>query len=365
MGRLPWIVLAAGAAVSAVAATVAVPALTARPAATSRAVMPAGAASVTIYACMTSRHTLSRVSVTTPPACPVGTVPVRWKGQAGQPVPSPTSPRPSPTSTSPTPHPSPTGTSPSPGPSPTGPSPTGAACVTSAHSGNCGPYDYPPISNSNGYTTYAANNMWSCGPDTDTTSCGPQTLTAYSPGNWSATSTQASGNTGVLTYPDVQQVFTKTTDTDPAISAFASITSDFTETMNPQAGTDAEAAYDLWLSNTSGPNEIMIWVDNVGRGSGGARQIGAATISGQAFTVYQYGGGEVIFSLDQNEQSGTVDILATLKWLQGHGLVSAGARLGQVDFGFEICSTGGKPEKFAVSRYTLTSTCGPTGGCFG
>jgi hypothetical protein len=249
---------------------------------------------------------------------------------------------------------------PSTGSSP-GPSPTGAACVTSAGNGNCGPYDYPPISNSNGYTTYVANNMWGCGSG----DCGPQALTAHHPGNWSVTSTQASGNTAVLTYPNVQQVFTKTSNTDPAVSAFASINSAFTETMNRQAGTDAEAAYDLWLSNTSGPNEVMIWVDNAGRGSGGARRVGAATIGGHAFTVYQYHGGEIIFSLDQNEQAGTVDILAALKWLQGHGLVSAGARLGQVDFGFEICSTGGKPEQFAVSRYTLTSTCGPAGGCFG
>ena len=70
------------------------------------------------------------------------------------------------------------------------------------------------------------------------------------------------------------------------------------------------------------------------------------------------GGGEIIFSLGQNEQSGTVNILATLKWLQGHRLVSAGAQLGQVDFAFEICSTGGKREKFAVSRYTLKNACG-------
>jgi hypothetical protein len=249
---------------------------------------------------------------------------------------------------------------PGPGSSPSQ-SPARAACVTAAGNGNCGPYNYSPISNSNGYTTYVANNMWGCGNG----DCGPQALTAYHPGNWSVMSTQAGGNTAVLTYPNVQQVFTKTSNTNPAISAFASITSDFTETMNPQAGTDAEAAYDLWLDNTSGPNEVMIWVDNAGRGSGGARQIGAVTIGGEAFTVYQYGSGEIIFSLDQNEQSGTVDILAALKWLQGHGLVSAKAQLGQVDFGFEICSTGSKPEKFAVSRYTLTSTCGPAGGCFG
>jgi hypothetical protein len=280
-----------------------------------------------------------------PAAAAGAATPAEREGRAGRPVLSPAA---GPAST------------PGPGSSP-GPSPTGPACVTSAGNGNCGPYSYRPISNSNGYTTYVGNNMWGCGNG----SCGPQTLTAYQPGTWSVMSTQASGNTAVLTYPNVQQLFTKTTNTDPAISAFTSITSDFTETMNSQAGTDAEAAYDLWLSDTSGPNEVMIWVDNAGRGSGGARRIGAATIGGQAFTVYQYGGGEIIFSLDQNEQSGTVDILTTLKWLQSHGLASAGARLGQVDFGFEICSTGGNPEKFAVSRYMLTSTCGPAGGCFG
>jgi hypothetical protein len=92
-------------------------------------------------------------------------------------------------------------------------------------------------------------------------------------------SAQASGDTAVLTYPNVQQVFTKTTDTDPAISAFTAITSAFTETMNPQAGTDAEAAYDLWASR----------------------------------------GGEVIFSLNKSERSGTVDILGVLTWLRGRG----------------------------------------------
>jgi hypothetical protein len=76
--------------------------------------------------------------------------------------------------------------------------------MTSAGNGNYGPYPYRPISNSDGYTTYVGNNMWSCGSG----GCGPQTLSAYDPGNWSATSTQASGNTAVLTYPNVQQIFT-------------------------------------------------------------------------------------------------------------------------------------------------------------
>jgi hypothetical protein len=86
---------------------------------------------------------------------------------------------------------------------------------------------------------------------------------------------------------------------------------------------------------------------------------------GKAFTVYRYGSDELIFSLDQNLRSGTIDVLGVLRWLQDHGLVSAAAGIAQIDFGWEICSTGGQPEKFGVSRFTLTSKCGPAGGCFG
>jgi hypothetical protein len=232
--------------------------------------------------------------------------------------------------------------------------------MTSAASGSCGPYPYPSISWSNGYNTNVGNNMWACG----TGNCGAQTVTADNPGNWSVTSSQPAGNTAVLTYPDIQQVFAKWDGSgNVALSGFSSITSDFAEAMNGHSGTDAEAAYDIWLSGTS-HSEVMIWVDNVGRGNGGATLYGHATIAGQAFTVYTYGSGEIIVSLDRSERSGTVDILATLRWLQAHRLVSSSATLGQVDFGWEICSTGGRPETFTVSKYRLTSTC-VTSGCMG
>jgi hypothetical protein len=112
--------------------------------------------------------------------------------------------------------------------------------------------------------------MWACADG----SCGPQTLTAYHPGNWSVVSNQTAGNGAVRTYPNVQQIFTKTTNVDPRVSAFASITSDYTETMNETPATSAQAAYDIWLSNTPA-SEVMIWVDNAGRGDGGATRIGA------------------------------------------------------------------------------------------
>jgi len=238
---------------------------------------------------------------------------------------------------------------------------SGAAggCTTSGLQGTCGPYAYQLITNSNGFNTYVANNKWGCGnPD----QCGRQTLQATSPGKWQVTSNQAAGNTAVLTYPEVQQVFTSTSNTNPPVSSFRAIYSHFTEAMHATTKTIAQAAYDIWLSNTSGPNEVMIWVDNHGRGSGGATRVGHATIFGQPFTVYKNGGGEIIFSLDHNEQTGTAHIIATLRWLQGHGYVSAHAQIGQVDFGWEICSTGGVPEKFTVSAYSIKVVC-RTHGC--
>ena len=241
------------------------------------------------------------------------------------------------------------------------PAAAGAAwrCTTSAPQGTCGPYSYRPITNSNGFTTYVANNKWGCGsPD----QCGLQTVRANTPGNWQVTSNQAAGNTAVLTYPDVQQVFTHTNNTDPPLASFRAIFSHFTEAMHAHAGTDVEAAYDIWLSNTKGPNEVMIWVDNHGRGSGGATRIGHATIFKQPFTVYKWGTGEIIFSLDHTEQTGTAHILATLYWLIQHRIESARTAIGQVDFGWEICSTGGRPETFTVSAYSLRSVC-RTHGC--
>src|SRR5260221_14686205 len=101
MTERPRIICAALPTAAAFAAAAAVPALMARPAASARTVLPVAAAGTTIYACLTSRHTLTRVSVGPRPACPAGTAPVPWHGQAGQPVPAP-NPRPTPPAPSPT-----------------------------------------------------------------------------------------------------------------------------------------------------------------------------------------------------------------------------------------------------------------------
>src|SRR5262245_14701808 len=172
---------------------------------------------------------------------------------------STSSPTPAVTSSAPSPSPASTSSPPSPG---------GTACVTREPSGNCGPYDYPQITNSNGFDTYVANNCWA------DPSC-QQAVTAHDPGNWSLSAHEPAGNTAVMTYPNVQQLMTNYSgdgtwsgSSDTPISGLAAMTSTYTETMPHNSGTIAQAAWDIWLSNNgSHPNEVMVWVDNVNRGS--------------------------------------------------------------------------------------------------
>jgi hypothetical protein len=247
-------------------------------------------------------------------------------------------------------------TTPTPTPTST-PAGSGAACYLPGD-GSCGPYDYSRITNSNGYNTYVGNQMWACGAPG---SCGPQTLTAYNPAQWSVTSTQKAGNTAVLTYPDVQQLFNNwgngdfNGSNDTPISALAGLTSSYAENMHENAGTAAQAAWDIWTSS----GEVMIWVDTTAlRGSGGAQQMGTGTIGGIPMTYYVYGGanGLPIIKLNTNQRSGTIDLLDGLRYFQSKGVVASNATISQVNFGWEICSTGGQAETFNVTDYSLTAT---------
>ena len=55
--------------------------------------------------------------------------------------------------------------------------------------------------------------------------------------------------------------------------------------MDATAKTDGEAAYDLWLDNGNGPNEIMIWVDNHGQRPSGDDN-GSVVIGGTAYELW-------------------------------------------------------------------------------
>ncbi len=333
-----------------------------------------------VYSCLRSGQ-LTRVSVTTAPNCPGKSVPVSWAAQSGSastpdPVTS-TSSTPPPTttpdpvtstsstpppgttpdpvtSTSPTPTPTPTPTpDPTPSATPT-PTPTGSGtpCVTSDDNGSCGPYTYADITGSDGYNTQVIQDVW------NPIAGASQTLTAYNPGDWSVSADMPASNTAVVSYPDVQQLYTTTSNTPDPLSSFNSITSTFTESgPGSGGGDDYEAAYDIWAGTGSnnGAQEIMIWVDNHGQTPAGS-QVGTADIDGTSYAVWNSGNNPVTLVLSSNETSGTINILAALDWLESNGYMPAGSGLNQIDFGWEICSTGGTAKTFSLTQYSISSS---------
>ena len=97
----------------------------------------------------------------------------------------------------------------------------------------------------------------------------------------------------------------------------------------------------------------MVWVDNVHRGTGGAQVKAHATFHTVRWTLLKYGSGELIWSRNRSARRGTVYLREMLRWLVRHHYESGTTAIGQVDFGWEICSTGGVKETFKVTNYTL------------
>lgn len=252
---------------------------------------------------------------------------------------------------------------------------TSTSCSQSNYGAPCGPYADHSITFSNGFDTHVEDNCWGEPKCT-------YTINSRSPGDWSVTDPgdEPAGSTAVATYPDVQQLtnnFGPTTHTwgngsdSTPLSAVKTLHSALKESMPHNSRTIAELGYDIW---TNYPSDVMIWTDNVNRGTGGATKIGTMSYANQHFTVYVYGtvasGSEIIFSLDGNngntrsgfahETSGTVHVLALLTWLQrymranGHSTYATElGQVGQIDAGWEICSSGGTSEIFSMSSYAV------------
>ena len=228
-------------------------------------------------------------------------------------------------------------------------------CVTSTAKGSCGPYRYPAI------TTAGQNpgptvgqNVWNPVPGWS------QTLTATDPGNWYATANIPAGNTSVVSFPNTGQNIEWVNGAPPPLSSYKSIYSSFSENMHGTSSTDAEAAYDIWLNNWK--NEVMIQHDfsalrpRCGTIEATASFGGSGGVPVQSWKLCQFGS-ELIWQLvGRNEQSGSVDILAMLTWLARHGYVAQRSGLTALGYGFEICSTGGRPETFSVSRFSITAS---------
>jgi hypothetical protein len=236
----------------------------------------------------------------------------------------------------------------------------GVGSCTPAASGSLGPFAYSGIVNSNGFNTYVGNNMWGANAGTTQTVCGD------SPGKWTLTANAGPARyTGVQTYPDIQQLMNNWTGagwgacgpsncTDTPVASLKSLTSTF-DISNPSPSQGVwEAAYDIWTSS----GELMIWTSysDVRLADNGATITNPdVVVGGLHYTDMNYRGGLPQMVLHGNPSSGTVDILAVLKYWQSQGKLAANATIGQLDYGWEICSTVGT-QNFAVNGYTLSGS---------
>jgi len=245
----------------------------------------------------------------------------------------------------------PTPATPTPTTASSSPTQAGAVCVTSDQKGHCPFGAYPGITGAS-TDPYVDQNVWGPIPGWQ------QTLYATDPGHWYVTANMPAGNTAVVSFPNTGFFYNK------ALSGFSSIVSSFTDSIPARAGTNAEASYDIWFSNTGAVNEVMIQNDY---SPGRAPSCGTWTA-----TSVQFGGsngvpvhpwdlcvsGSTAYweTADGNMPSGTVDVLAMLRWLVSHGQLPAGVQLGGFSYGFEISSTGGVDENFQVSSFTAAAS---------
>ena len=275
------------------------------------------ASGVTVYGCISGGRIID-VSVTKAPACPAGDTRIQWTGQASA------APAPSRAAASTT--------------APSAATPASWAWCSSARSGE----QTMPDSRFDLF-----NNEWNTSANP-----GPQTICGNSESNWEVTSNQRAGNTAVLTYPSVQVNYNS--QNGYALSRFSSMTSSWAEQMPSVSGLDAEAAYDIWVNDLN--KEVMVWVDNHGQTPAGSK-VATYSVSGATWDLYVTSDNSYMaFVREGNAGSGSIDLFTLLKDLEGRGLLSSSDTLWQVNFGFEICSTGGRQASFSVTNYSLNST---------
>jgi hypothetical protein len=232
-------------------------------------------------------------------------------------------------------------------------------CVTSKANGSCpvsgAYYYYPQITESNGYNTYVDQDVW------NPIDGWQQTLYSTNPGDWYVIANMPAGNTAVVSYPDSQQIY------GARLSHWRYIYSSFSESSDTSTNTVDDTGYDIWLNKYA--DEVMIQHEVAGHGQcdGGSPVAGPIKFGGthhvavKSWFLCQYGS-ELIWQLRSPKDAwtfgighGRVDILSMLKWLLKYQYLKANSSLNQIDYGFELSSTNGLDEMFAVKALTIKS----------
>jgi hypothetical protein len=200
---------------------------------------------------------------------------------------------------------------------------------------------------------FVHNNMWNASSYRVS-----QRLSACSPGNWRvvATADNRSGDGAVKSYPNVHRDYHNwSTGHEPRVSSFRTIRSHWAA-RSPGVGI-YNAAYDIWLDGVADGNskEVMIWTHNRHQVPAGS-PVGRVRIGGHAWRVWATSDNSYIaFVPSQKLNHGRVQIRRMLGWLIAKGRLGRAVTLGQIGFGFEIVSTGGRRATFKVDSFGITS----------
>ena len=186
------------------------------------------------------------------------------------------------------------------------------------------------------------NNAWNG-------SAGPQCIWARSTHRWGVSSKQS--GTAVETYPDVASAYYR--DGVIPYRKLTHLRSWYSVSMPARpARYIAEAAYDIWVNGYA--TEVMAWVDNHGQTPAGS-VIAAYRIYGETWKLWKGDCGQPCYSFVRKTgfSRRTVHLLSMLRILVQRHAIGTGATVTDVQFGFEICSTGGRWRNFTVRNYAL------------
>lgn len=233
------------------------------------------------------------------------------------------------------------------------------SCSTSASSGSCVfPQDKTDFPGINPGTGRPDSNAIEIDQDEWNGGCsGTQTINANSPEDFSVTANYPANGGAICSYPNVWPH-----DAQGAVNSYAETVATFHESFPHNSGTQAHAMFDLWFNNWA--YEVMVQYDfsNDAPCEGSWPLVKEnVQFDAQAWHLCTGNNGQTMDwklgpsdgAQEQSESSGTVHIKAMVKYLEQTGMLPKGLTWTAISMGWEIASTGGQPETFTGSGFTV------------